>query len=128
MRRKPFVMIIDEDLYLAGVYARRLEMEKCQARVCRTIEEAKKRLKRTVPDAIMLDMAVDEEPGLTFVRDLRQQESTKHVHILIVTRLGSRQSIARAKEAGADAYLIKGHFLPIDAAKTVVRLMTAAHA
>ncbi len=123
MRRKPLVLIVDEDPYLAGIYGRRLEMEKCQVRVAEGIEEARKRLKKAVPDAVLVDVAVEGERGFNFLRELRAMPEASDLTIVVVTKLGDRQSIERAAEAGSDAYLIKGHFVPLEAAKKVVRLI-----
>jgi DNA-binding response OmpR family regulator len=123
MRRKPLVLIVDEDPYLAGIYGRRLEMEKCQVRVAESITEAKKKLAKTVPDAIMVDVAVEGEQGFALVHELRHDPKTAVVPLIVITALGDRKSVERGLASGADSYLIKGHFVPTEAAKKVVRLI-----
>ncbi len=123
MRRKPLVLIVEADPYLAGIYGRRLEMEKYQVRVAETLVDARKRIKRALPDALLVDPGTEGEQGFAFVRELRAEEETRSLPVILMTKLGDRASVAKGMEAGADAYLIKGHFVPMEAARKVRRLI-----
>ncbi len=123
MRRKPLVLIVDEDPYLAGIYGRRLETKKCAVKVAENVADAKKRIAKVVPDAVLVDVSIDAGAGFDLVRDLRRDTATAHLPILVVTQLGDRDSVKKGLEAGADSYLIKGHFVPTEAAEKVVRLI-----
>ncbi len=122
MTKKPTVLIIDEDAYLAGIYARKLEIEHCKVRVAEGLDEARKRIKKSVPDIIVIDVAVENKTGFDFIEELRKAKATKKVPIVVITQLGDRASVQIALEKGADDYLIKGHFVPTEAAKKIKRI------
>lgn len=123
MRRKPLVLIVDEDPYLAGIYGSRLEAKNCAVKVAETVADARKRVARTMPDAVLVDVSVDAGAGFDLVRELRANPLAVNTPILVVTELGDRESVKKGREAGADTYLIKGHFVPTEAAEKVVRLI-----
>ena len=123
MRRKPFVLIVEEDAYLAGIYGLRLEMKKCQVKVAESVADARRKIARTVPDGILVDVSVGGGEGFGFIRELRASPKYAQAAIVVVTILGDRESVQKGMEAGADSYLIKGHFVPVEAAEKVCRLI-----
>lgn len=56
------------------------------------------------PDIVITEILVPKLDGLSLCRQLKKNESLAHVRVLIFSILAASQ---RAKEAGADAFLIK---------------------
>ncbi len=123
MSDKPTVLIIEEDGYLAGIYARKLEMEHCKVRVVEGLDEARKKLKNLVPSAIILDVAIENRTGFDFIEELKGMNNLKAVPIVVITQLGDKNSVKLALERGATDYLIKGHFVPSEAARKIKRIV-----
>lgn len=121
--RKRTVLIVEEDAYLAGIYARRLEQKRCRVTVAETLDDARKKLDKGPFDAIVLDVAVAQGTGFGFLTELKTDFGYQTRPVVVVTRLGDRDSVERAVKSGADAYLIKGHFVPSEAAEKVIRLI-----
>ncbi len=122
MPDKPSILIIEEDAYLAGIYARKLEIEQCEVKVAETLEDARKRIKKSKPQAIVIDARIENENGFEFIGAIRGTRGFKKLPIIIITELGDRQSVKLGMEKGATDYLIKGHFVPSEAAKKIKRL------
>lgn len=122
MADKPLVLIIEEDPYLAGIYARKLEIEQCEVKVAETLEDARKRIKKAKPMAIVIDTAIENERGFEFIEEVRNTRGFKKLPIIVITELGDRQSVKLGMAKGATDYLIKGHFVPSEAAKKIKRL------
>ena len=125
MLNKPLILLVEEDAYLAGIYARKLEMEQCQVRVVETIKEAWKQHKKNKPDAVVIDPAISNESGFEFIGELRQTRGCKLLPIIAITELGDRRSVKLGLEKGATDYLIKGHFVPQETAKKIKRIAYA---
>lgn len=123
MRRKPVVLIIEEDRYLAEIYGRRLEMEKCQVRLAGTIAEARKKIARSRPQAIILGSLKKADEVLSFVRELRQQAEYQLTPMVMLNHQAKGGAVAEAKLAGITAYFLKGQFTPEELAKQVSRLI-----
>lgn len=60
------------------------------------------------PDVILLDvMMPGDYDGLDVCRRLRADPETRHAYIALVTALGDPASVAKGREAGANAYIVK---------------------
>ncbi len=119
---KKTLLMIDQDAYYAGIYANRFEAAGWKVWVEDTITNARKRLKRSVPDVVIIDLDPLDDV-LAFLVALRTDpRSTKTVQIAL-TQLGDRKTMLAALEAGVDSYLLKGHFVPSEAVKKVKRLL-----
>jgi len=117
------ILIVDPDAFLAGIYARRFELGKWNVRVAETATEARKILVRNAPDAILVDVEAIGD-SVAFLHELRDHPKAKHSVVVALATIGQRKAIEDARKAGADAYLLKGHFVPSEVRAKVERLVT----
>lgn len=117
------ILIVDEDAFLAGIYARRFEMGSWDVHVAESVEEAKRHSDKHTPDAVLIDIETVDD-GLGFLKDLRRDPETAGITLVALTKLGDKEQIEEAYAAGADAYLLKGHFVPVEVRKKVERLVS----
>jgi DNA-binding response OmpR family regulator len=122
MSPKPNILIIEADAYLAGIYARKLELESCAVRVADNLEDARKKINAKCPDAVVIDVAIENKTGFDFVEEIKKKHGLQNTPVIVITQLGDRTSIEIALQKGADDYLIKGHFVPQEAAKKIKRI------
>jgi DNA-binding response OmpR family regulator len=116
------ILIIESDAFLAGIYASKFSQEHVRTEVAETLADAKKKIAKKIPRAIILDIAMENSGGFEFIKYVREQTATFAVPIVVLTNLGDQKEIARAFSAGANEYLIKGHFIPIEAVRKVKKL------
>lgn len=69
-------------------------------------------------DAIVLDIRLPGMDGFAVCRALRQDDSTRHIPIVMLTGLGDTPSKLQGFETGADDYLVK----PVPARELAARL------
>ncbi|HLD20475.1 MAG TPA: hypothetical protein VJB64_00080 [Patescibacteria group bacterium] len=119
---KKTILMIDRDAYYAGIYANRFEAAGWKVWVEDTITNARKRLKRSVPDVVIIDLDPLDD-ALAFLKELRADVRTASSLQIALATLGDRQTMLKAQEAGVDSYLLKGHFVPSEAVKKVKRLL-----
>lgn len=60
-----------------------------------------------IPDTILVDMNMPEKDGLQVCRELRQQDSTRNIPIIMLTARGDEQTKLAALSAGANDFLTK---------------------
>src|ERR1039457_3524016 len=69
--------------------------------------QAFERVKRRVPDLMVLDLMLPGMPGLQICRQMRAERDTSHLPILIVTAKGTEVDKVLGLEMGADDYVVK---------------------
>lgn len=123
--RKRQLLIVDPDAFYAGIFARRFEQARWGVRVCESSAEAMKLLLKKLPDAVLVDVETVPD-ALAFVRSLEADPKTAQVVVVALTALGDRAAIKEAQAAGADGYLLKGHFVPSEVREKLERLVAEA--
>ena len=81
------------------------------------------RVKIEWPDLILMDLHLPGIDGFTLIRDLKADDETRSIPVVVTTAYSQPESEAKALEAGCAAYLTK----PLDSnllLKTVVTLLT----
>ena len=73
-------------------------------------EEAQEALQHTLPDLILMDIALPGMDGLTLTRKIKADERLRHVPIVALTAFAMKGDDQKALEAGCDGYITK----PID--------------
>ena len=76
-------------------------------------EAAQVVLTDTLPDLILMDIALPGMDGLTLTRKLKADGHTRHIRIIAVTSFAMKGDDQKAFEAGCDGYITK----PIDTRK-----------
>jgi DNA-binding response OmpR family regulator len=117
------ILIVEGDARLAGIYAKRFELGKWAVRTAVTDMAARKILSRSAPDAVLVD--AQAVGGSAFIAELRAHPKASRAVIIALAMAGDRTAIADAYAAGADAYLLKGQFLPAEIRQKVERLLSA---
>lgn len=79
------------------------------------IEMAKKEL----PDLILLDIILPQKDGYEVLDDLKKDEKTKNIPVILLTNLESQEDIVKAFEKGATTYLVKSDYKLQDVVKKI---------
>ena len=81
------------------------------------------------PDLIMMDINMPKMNGLEACRQLKQQDDTKMIPIILVTANSNVEDIVRGFEVGADDYLIKPfNYMEMQArVRSMIRIWDTQH-
>ncbi|MCB1552640.1 MAG: two-component system response regulator OmpR [Xanthomonadales bacterium] len=101
----PRVLVVDDDARLRGLVERYLREQGLDVVVAEDVRSAEQQLQRFHVDAIVLDVMMPGEDGLSFCRRLRAQD--EHVAIIMLTARGDDVDRIVGLEIGADDYLPK---------------------
>ena len=64
-------------------------------------------LKRSMPELIVLDIMMPGDDGITILKKLRSDPSTKDIPIIMATAKGTEMDMITGLDTGADDYLVK---------------------
>lgn len=62
------------------------------------------------PDLILLDLVLPQKDGFEVLAELRQDQRTAHIPVIVLTNLAETPDVERAIRMGASAYLIKTNY------------------
>ncbi len=81
------------------------------------------RIKEEKPDLVLLDIMLPNKNGLDVLRDLKSDDETKGIRVVMLTNFGSDENVSRALELGAEDYIMKYNIVPSDLADKVAFLL-----
>ena len=111
----PHVLVVDDDDRIRQLVSRFLTAEGFVVTTAADAVQARALLARLVFDALVVDVMMPGEDGLSLTRGLR---GAGDVPVLLLTALGEAESRIAGLEAGADDYLAK----PFEPRELVLRL------
>lgn len=106
------VLIVEDDDFLSQMYAAKLELENFLVLSAMTGTAGLKLAQKELPDFILLDLNLPEMDGFEVLKNLKAQEATKNIPVLILTNFSQKEHIDQCLDLGAEDYLIKAHFVP----------------
>ena len=106
------ILIVEDDDFLLQMYVTKLELEGFQ--VISAIDGIKglRSAKKDKPDLVLLDLQLPSMSGFEVLEDLKRNNETKQIPVLILTNFSQKEDIERCLNLGASDYLIKAHFVP----------------
>lgn len=107
MDGKRKILLVEDDETLAEVYKQRLELEGFDVNHVNNGEDALATALKFRPDLVLLDVMMPKLNGFDVLDIMRQTPETRNVHIIMLTALSQPKDEQRAKDLGADDFLIK---------------------
>ncbi len=117
------MLVADDDPFISGMYKTKLNLLGYEVQVAENGEECLACLARTLPDILLLDVVMPKKDGFEVLSQLRREEKTKNMKVLLLTNLGQRPDIQRGIGLGADGYVIKAHFTPSEVVERIENVL-----
>ena len=104
------ILVVDDMAVFREPIAASLRQKGYQTACAKNGREALDVAKRDRPDLILLDMAMPEMDGLTFLKKMQADHELRGVPVIMLTAVGERESVVEACKLGASEYLLKSQF------------------
>ena len=101
------ILIVDDDPNAFDVIEAHLYREGYDLFYASSGAEALNLLDSIEPDVILLDVMMPKLNGIEVCRTIKSDSHWKHVPVIIVTALNSKEDLARSLNAGADDFITK---------------------
>ena len=101
---KAIIMVVDRDPHIRELESHFLDREGYTVLFAEDGEGAVIQARATVPDIVITEILVPRLDGLALCRQLKRDPHTADVSVLVFSILAAA---GRAREAGADAFLLK---------------------
>ncbi|MCA9934247.1 MAG: response regulator [Ardenticatenaceae bacterium] len=103
----PSVLVIDDDIEIRHMMGMLLDFEGWETIIASDGVEALAILEQQLPDIILLDVMMPRMNGILFCRELRNNEKTADIPVIILSGKTTAEAIAEGMDAGANLYLTK---------------------
>ncbi len=100
----PFALIIEDDPYLATIFAEALQMAEFETEIAEDGQSALTRLALTTPAIVLLDLHLPHVPGSDILTQIRADKRLAQTRVLIVTADALKAETLRNE---ADLVLLK---------------------
>lgn len=108
------ILLVEDDDGLASVYRMRLESEGFDVNRVANGENALSTAVEYKPDLILLDVMMPKISGFEVLDILRNTNDTKNIKVIMLTALSQDKDKEKAKELGADDFLVKSQVVIAD--------------
>ncbi|MDQ7814946.1 MAG: response regulator [Patescibacteria group bacterium] len=121
MKKK--VLIIEDDGFLASIYAQKLELSGYEVAFATNGEDGLKLAQKDRPDLVLLDLLMPRMDGFEVLEKIKADEATKGIKVLVLSNLGQKEDVERCLKLGAEGYVIKAHSLPDETVKRIQEIL-----
>ena len=114
----PRVLVVEDNADIVDIIQRRLQLDGMEPVVCTRGTEAKTLLGQQRFDAVVLDIMMPDISGFEVLEHVRATPALEDLPVVMLSAKASPQDRERAKDMGADAYIVKP-FGPHDLVRTL---------
>lgn len=105
-----FVLVVEDDKFLRELLVRKLLAEKFLVENAIDAEATFAILKERKPNIILLDLILPGVSGFDILARLKADQNTADIPVIILSNLGQKEDIDRAKSLGAQDFMVKANF------------------
>lgn len=118
MKELPLILVVDDDPYALKLIQAYLARHPYDVVCAESAASAWNHIAQRTPDVVILDVMMPDVDGFDLCAQLREHTEMRHVPIVMVTALDSRECVVEGLRAGADEFLVK----PLHGAELCARL------
>lgn len=101
------ILVVEDESAIAELIAINLRHAGHDVTLAASAEQAQRAVDAVLPDLVVLDWMLPDKSGIDFARELRRDERTRDLPILMLTARAAEDDKVRGLEVGADDYVTK---------------------
>ena len=118
------ILIIEDDKFLRDLIIQKLKKESFKTSEAMDGESGTKLAQDEHPDLVLLDLILPGLDGFEVLKRLKQNAGTASIPVIVLSNLGQKEDVDRAKGSGAEDFMVKAHFTPgeiVEKIKTILK-------
>ena len=108
--KKYKILLGEDDKFISRAYVDGLSRAGHEVKAANDGNEVIKALEEFTPDIILLDIIMPEKNGFEVLEEIKANDKTKNIPVIVLSNLGQDTDIEKGKKLGAVDYLIKSNF------------------
>jgi len=101
------VLIVEDDKFLNKVYGQFLKKENFEIDFMFSGNGVLEKAKTFQPNLILLDVIMPEKDGFEVIKEIRGDEVTKNIPVIVLTALSQDEDLQKLKSLGAEECFVK---------------------
>jgi two-component system phosphate regulon response regulator PhoB len=101
------ILVIEDEPAIQELVAYTCSAQGYNVRRADSVRAAREAIDRELPDLVLLDWMLPDKSGIELLRDLRSQERTRVVPVIMLTAKGNEADKVVGLDTGADDYVVK---------------------
>lgn len=113
------ILIVEDDPLMLRLYQKIFTFEKYEVETASDGEEGLVKAKTATPNLILLDIMMPKMNGLEVLKQLKADDATKQIPVIVLTNLAGQKDAETALAEGAVKYIVKSEHDPKEVANMV---------
>lgn len=113
------ILFIEDEPLLQKITAEILTQEGFNVKSALDGEAGLKMIMELKPNLVLLDLILPKKDGFEVLKEIKANEETKNIPVIILTNLEGTPDVERALELGATTYLVKANYELEDVVKKI---------
>ncbi len=101
------ILVVEDEPAIQELVAFSCASSGYKVRRVESARAAQEAIRQELPDLVILDWMLPDRPGLELLRDLRGEERTRSLPIILLTAKSAESDKVAGLDAGADDYVVK---------------------
>ena len=104
------ILFIEDEAALQKTFGKILEEERFKVIPALDGDIGLKLVKLKKPDLVLLDLILPRRNGFEVLKEIKEDEETKNIPIIVLTNLETIDNVDKALALGATTYLVKANY------------------
>ena len=117
------ILLVEDNEFLRTLLLRKLQKENLKIIIATDGNEALYQARDQSPALILLDLILAGKDGFEVLKELKEEASTAHIPVIILSNVGQEEEIDRGMKLGAEDYLIKAQFTPAEIVEKIQKVL-----
>ena len=117
------MLMIEDDSFLRDILVRKFSLEGFAVESANSGKEALALLAKKKPAIILLDLILPEMDGFAILTHIKGDPNIADVPVIVLSNLGQKDDIDRARKLGAKDFMVKANFTPEEIVEKVYAIL-----
>jgi DNA-binding response OmpR family regulator len=101
------VFVVEDDVFISSLLVRRFESLGTAVSTSAAGDTAAASIKKEMPNIVLLDIMLPGADGFQVLQQLKADASTRGIPVIMLSNLGDKEHMEKARKYGAVSFLIK---------------------
>jgi len=124
LKTKKKILLVEDDSLISSMYRTKFKADGFEVSIAADGAAALALAKKGKPNIIMLDIILPQLDGFTVLEELKKNQATKNIPVIMLTNLGTTEDKVKGEKLGAVDYFVKASLTPAQVSQKIKQHLT----